>query len=113
MALFNVYSSNSGPIRASVPQCSILGPLFLLLLFIIYIKDISNGLFSTINFFADDTSLFSVISDSIATFKQLSKDLSKISQWAYWWKMLFDTGSSKNHQKYFFRKMTKHAHSPI
>ena len=46
-------------VNADVPEGSILGPLLVL----VYINDLSNGLKSNPKFFADDTSLFSVIHD--------------------------------------------------
>ena len=45
------------PILAGVPQAYILGPL----LFLIYIKDHTDGLESLTKLFADDTSLFSKV----------------------------------------------------
>ena len=46
-------------VSAGVPQGSILGPL----LFLKYVKDLSDGLKSEFKLFADDTSLFSVARD--------------------------------------------------
>ena len=46
-------------IKSGVPQGSFLGPL----LFLVYINDLGEGLKSTVKFFADDTSLFSIVHD--------------------------------------------------
>ena len=52
--------SDWSDVMAGVPQSSILGPL----LFLIYVKDLSEGLSSNSKLFADDTLMFSVIHDS-------------------------------------------------
>ena len=55
----NGQHSDWAPILAKVPQISILGPL----LFPIYINDLPDNLNSLVEFFADDTSLFSTVHD--------------------------------------------------
>ena len=72
--------------KAGVPQGSTLGPLF----FLIYINNLSDELVSTVNLFADDTSLFSVVCDSNISAYELNNDMQKISEWAYKWKMSFN-----------------------
>ena len=54
-----------------------------------------------VNLFTDNTSLFLVISESITTPKQLIKDLSKISQRAYQWKMLTLAPQKQSQEMYF------------
>ena len=77
---------------------SILGPL----LFLICINDLTDGNFSIAKLFADDTSLFSVVQNKNNSASQLNNDLSKVSDWAYTWKMSFDTDSSKQGQEVNF-----------
>ena len=62
--VLNGQSSSWTNVKAGVPQVSILGPL----LFLIYIAD---GLSSNTNLFADDTSLFSVVYDSVISTLEL------------------------------------------
>ena len=57
--LLNRQESSWLPIKADVPQGSILGPL----LFLIYINDLPDALNSIAKLFSDDTSLFSVVQD--------------------------------------------------
>ena len=73
----NGAESESGEIEVRVPQGSVLWPL----LFLIYINDLENGIKSQINFFADDTSLFSIVHDADLTADDLHHDLNIISKW--------------------------------
>ena len=57
LVLLNGQSSEWLPIKAGVPQGSILGPLF----FLIYINDLADDLPTNVKIFADDTSLSSTV----------------------------------------------------
>ena len=91
--------THPGLIVSPLPPGSILGPLF----FPIYINDLSDGLTSNPKLFADDTSLFSVIHNINSTANDLNSDLMKISNWAFQWKMRFNSGTNKQTQKVIFR----------
>ena len=106
----NVQTSSWTNILAGVPQRSILGPLC----FFIYINDPSDDLSSNPKLFADDTSLFSVVHDKNTSAKELNNDLRKISNWAYQWKMSFNSDPLKQAQEVLFsRKMAKTNHSTL
>ena len=102
--LLNGQTSEWLSVKAGLPQGSILGPLF----FLIYINDLSDDIVSTVKLFADDTSLFSVVHNSNITAKELNKDLQKISERAYKWKMSFNPDLNKQAQEVVFsRKLNK------
>ena len=64
--------------------------------------------------FADDTSLFSIVYDSNISAYELNNDIQKISEWAYKWKMLFNTDLNKQAQEVIFsRKLNKSSHLKI
>ena len=90
-------------ITAGVPQGSILG----LLLFLIYINDLSEGLSTNDKLFADNTSSFLVIHDSQTSANILNKHLEMIHNWAFQWKMNFNPDPTKQAQKVIFRRKTK------
>ena len=96
--------SDWAPILAGVPQGSIL-------VFPIYINDLPDNLNSLVKLFADDTSLFSMVHDPTLSAKILNDDLSRISEWAHRWKMLFNPDITKQAQEVIFsRKNTKNDH---
>ncbi len=90
--LINGVSSDWNDINASVPQGSILGPL----LFLIYVNDLVDDLISLPYLFADDTSLFKIIDpvDPDTTFRQLNRDLSVLSEWAWQWRVTFNASKT-------------------
>ena len=64
--------------------------------------------------FADDTSLFCTVHDLTLSRKILNDDLSRISEWAHRWKMLFNPDITKEAQEVIFSiKNTKDDHSII
>ena len=100
--VLNAQCSNWLSVLAGIPQGSILGPL----IFLIYINDLTEGLQSSVKHFADDTSLFSTVYDPSMSADQLDKDLKKISDWAYKWKMIFNPDLSKQAQEVIFSRKT-------
>ena len=72
--LLNGSESGWGIVESGVP---VLGPL----LYLIYINDLENGIKSHIKYFADDTSLFTVVKDPDISALELNHDLHLISQW--------------------------------
>ena len=78
-------------VNSGVPQGSVLGPL----LFLIYINDLPENLVSVAKLFADDTSIFSTVSDKIKTSMDINQDLSTIEKWAFQWKMSFNPDLTK------------------
>ena len=108
--VLNGQSSSWTNVKTGVPQGFILGSL----LFVIYINDLADGLSSSNELFADDTSLFSVIHDSVITTLEINSDLSRIKQWAFQWKMSCYPDPNKQAQEVSFsRKLKKFCHPSL
>lgn len=88
---------------SGVPQGSVLGPL----LFLIYINDLPDSIYSCLRMFADDTKIWSVIrlpSDS----DKLQSDLDRLMDWTQQWLLAFNVDKckvmhigSKSNSEYF------------
>ena len=90
------------------------GSILLLLLFLIYINDLSHNLSTTAKLFADDTSLLSKVQNVNTSASHLNSALSKISKWAFQWKRSFNPDPSKQAlEVIFFRKIQKTCHTSI
>ena len=92
--VLNGESSNWVDVKSGATQGSIIGPL----LFLIYIKDLSESLITNAKLFAVDTSLFTVVQDIAASTEELKNDLRNISKWGYQWKMVFNPDMTKQPQ---------------
>ena len=90
-----------------MPQGSLLG----LLLFLIYINEICDCLSTTAKLFANDASLFFIVKDVNSSTSHLNSDLSKINNWAFHLKMVFNPDPSKQAQEVTFpHKIQKTCH---
>ena len=107
--LLNGQTSEWKPVKAGVPQGSILGPLF----FLVYLNDICSNLSTNVKLLADDTSLFSIVNDANKSFENLSNDLCIISNWAYQWKMSCNPDRSKQAQEVIFSRKTSIQSHPV
>ena len=86
----------------------------LLLMALIYVNDLSDNLSTTAKLFADAMSLFSIVQKLNTSASHLHSDLSKISNWAFQWKMSFNPDASKQAQEVIFsRKIQNTCHPPI
>ena len=105
----NGQSSDWTPVEAGVPQGSILGPL----LFLCYINDLPDGLISNVKLFADDTALFSNVESPVESFNILNHDLSKITDWAFQWKMFFNPDITKQAKDIVFSRKITNTNHPV
>ena len=108
--VLNGETSDWAPILSGVPQGSVLGPL----LFLIFINDLEAGIISQIKFFADDTSLYSVVRNPEISARELNYDLELISEWAKQWKMSFNPDPTKPAEEILFsQKRIPQEHPPL
>ena len=68
--------SNWLEVSSGVPQGSVIGPL----LFLIYVNDMPSGINSTLNMFADDTKMTSVVNSEFEK-RGIDKDLKILEEW--------------------------------
>ena len=94
----NGFPAGYSTIESGVPQGSVPGPL----LFLIYINDLERNIKSNVNFFADDTMLFSIVNDPVISANELNQDLKVLNQWAYQWKMEFNPDPNKQATELLF-----------
>ena len=83
-------ASDWSTVRSGVPQGSVLGPV----LFTIFINDIDENICSNIIKFADDTKVFTCVSDGKDVLA-LQDDLHTLCQWSNDWQMLFNVSKCK------------------
>ena len=102
--------------KAEIPQESILVSLF----FLICINDLSGYLSISISIWLQIlnylrmTPLFSVVHNINSAANDLNSDIIKISNWAFQWKMRFNSDSNKQAQEVIFcRKINKIDHPPL
>ena len=72
------------------------------LLFLIYINDLTDNIMSDIKLFADDISVFNVVSDTDISTEVLNQDLMAVQGKAYQWKMSFNTDTAKQAEQVVF-----------
>ena len=61
-----------------------------------FINDIVNEIGYCTYLFADDTSLFIIVNDPVASAEQLNADLIKILQWAETWLVTFNPNKTES-----------------
>ena len=82
-----------------------------LLLFLIYINDISTNIQSNCYLYANDTSLFQVVNDPSLTAASINQDLIRIQSWARDWLVTINAGKTKS--TIFSTKRNKPQHQPL
>ena len=74
-------------------------------------NDIVNDIGSNIRLFADDTSLYIIVTNPNTAAELLTSDLMKIDDWAERWLVTFQP--PKNDSLVLSRKINKPAHPPL
>ena len=65
------------------------------IIFLIYTNDLLDNPESNVMLFANSTSMFLVVSDSMKIFQKLNKDFDKVGLWANKWKMSLNSDALK------------------
>lgn len=60
-----------------------------------YNNDLTRNLHSNLKLFPDDTSISLTVTETAISNSYLSNTLSKLKDWAYDWKMIFNTDNTK------------------
>ena len=108
--MLNGQTSDWRKINSGVRQGSVSSPLS----FLIYINDLPEGIISICKIFANDTSLFSKVINTINSENTLNAALKSISNWAYQWKMQFSPDRNKQANEVIFpRKSNIVSYPPI
>ena len=71
-----------------------------------------TGIKSQIKFFADDMSLFLVVTDPLRSASELNYDLNLIEKWAHQWKMAFNPDPTKQAIEVLFSRTIKDINHP-
>ena len=94
-------------VKARVPQGSFLEPL----LFLKNNNGLSNSLLSKL--FANDTSLFSAVTNHTQSGVDFNTDLRKISQWVFQFKMNWNLALTKQSQELLFFNKSQNTNSSL
>ena len=92
--VINGQTSEANKINAGVPQGSLLGPT----LFLIFINDLPSEIVSSVNMYADDTTVYEQTSKTykdINLASDLSSDLKKVVKWGKTWLVTFNSSKTK------------------
>ena len=91
-----------------MPQGSVLDPL----LFLVYINDLERNIKSNVKFFADDTMLFSIVTNPEISANDLNDDLDVIHKWTHQWKLEFNPDPTKQVTEVLFSCKTSKPNHP-
>ncbi len=86
----NGEESSWADVISGVPQGSVLGPM----LFVCYINDLPDVIHTMVRMFADDTKIFTDVSDTDNQ-EELQKDIERLDEWASEWQLTFNATKCK------------------